>query len=151
MDRDAAKEVEMTDMTKDQLKEAHRALLSALHKCEKIDTAKLPVSQRTLLERRIDALQIALVLIDREADREPDSDDALRLSAFESVYEELSTSMTAVSAELEKLKASGREKTVRYKELFGQKLMNNYIKSLFERHGITFDNADFSESHRSRT
>ena len=46
--------------------EAHRALLSTLRKCEKIDTAKFPASQRTLLERRIAALQVALALIERE-------------------------------------------------------------------------------------
>jgi len=46
--------------------EAHRALLSTLHKCEKMDRAKLGKSQRTLLERRIAALGSALWLIERE-------------------------------------------------------------------------------------
>jgi len=126
----------MANDQRDQLHEAHRSLLSALQKCEKIDTAKLPAQQRTLLERRIDALRIALVLIEREAETEPDSHKALRLSAFEAAYEELSNSMTEIPAELAKLKAAGKEKTVRYKELFGQKLMNNYVIALFERHGI---------------
>lgn len=49
--------------TAEELTEAHRALLSTLNKCEKIDTAKLPQAQRTLLERRIAALKIALNLI----------------------------------------------------------------------------------------
>jgi len=62
-----------------------------------------------------------------------------RLEAFEAIYEELSDSITTIPAELEKLKADGKEKTVRYKELFGQKLMNNYIVALFERHGIKFN------------
>jgi hypothetical protein len=35
-----------------------RALLSTLHKCEKMDMEKLDKSQRTLLERRIAALKI---------------------------------------------------------------------------------------------
>ena len=56
----------MVDFSKTQLEEAHRALLSTLRKCEKIDAEKLPVSQRTLLERRIAALKVALALIERE-------------------------------------------------------------------------------------
>jgi len=123
----------MSDFTKDQLSEAHRALLSTLQKCEKIDENKLLASQRTLLERRISALKVALTLIEKEANN---SDS--RLSAFEAVYEELANSISTLPAELEKLKADGKEKTVRYKELFGQKLMNNYTVALFERHGISF-------------
>lgn len=53
----------MTDYTPEELSEAHRALLSTLKKCEKMDAAKLPQSQRTLLERRIAALKLALDLI----------------------------------------------------------------------------------------
>jgi hypothetical protein len=49
--------------TAEELTEAHRALLSTLKKCEKMDATKLPQSQRTLLERRIAALKIALDLI----------------------------------------------------------------------------------------
>ena len=51
---------------KDELSEARRALLSTLQKCEKIDAAKLGKSQRTLLERRIAALRLALTLIEKE-------------------------------------------------------------------------------------
>ena len=51
-----------------ELQEAHRALLSTLCKCEKIDSTKLGKSQQTLLERRIAALKIALVLIEKEQD-----------------------------------------------------------------------------------
>jgi len=64
-----------------------------------------------------------------------------RLATFEAVYEELADSITAIPTELEKLKAAGKEKTVRYKELFAQKLTNNYIIALFERYGITFQNS----------
>jgi len=56
----------MSDYSKMELDEAHRALLSTLQKCEKIDLAKQAASQRTLLERRIRALRIALVLIEKE-------------------------------------------------------------------------------------
>jgi hypothetical protein len=56
---------EMTFST-EELQEAHRALLSTLRKCEKIDSAKLGKSQQTLLERRIAALKVALALIEKE-------------------------------------------------------------------------------------
>jgi len=51
---------------KDELSEARRALLSTLRKCEKIDLDTQAKSQRTLLERRIAALNVALGLIDKE-------------------------------------------------------------------------------------
>ncbi len=56
----------MQDFTVEELSEAHRALLSTLHKCEKIDAMKLGKSQQTLLERRIAALKVALILIEKE-------------------------------------------------------------------------------------
>ncbi|MGL5541496.1 MAG: hypothetical protein ACRDBX_07710 [Erysipelotrichaceae bacterium] len=49
-----------------ELREAHRALLSTLQKCEKINLEKLGKSQQTLLIRRMAALRIALDLIERE-------------------------------------------------------------------------------------
>jgi type II secretory pathway component PulJ len=52
-----------------ELIEAHKALLSTLKKCEKINPDKFAASQRTLLERRIAALKIALNLIDKELAR----------------------------------------------------------------------------------
>jgi len=59
----------MQDFTVEELNEAHRALLSTLHKCEKIDAAKLGKSQQTLLIRRISALKVALTLIDKEVNK----------------------------------------------------------------------------------
>ena len=58
--------------TPEELKEAHRALLSTLNKCEKMEMEKLGKSQRTLLERRIAALKVALALIEREQGGKPD-------------------------------------------------------------------------------
>ena len=55
------------DFSKEELEEAHRALLSTLRKCEKMDANKLGTSQRTLLERRIAALKVALALIEKES------------------------------------------------------------------------------------
>lgn len=56
----------MTEFTSEELCEAHRALLSTLHKCQKMDATKLGKSQQTLLERRIAALKVALTLIEKE-------------------------------------------------------------------------------------
>jgi hypothetical protein len=64
------------------------------------------------------------------------SDILKRLTAFEDAYEDFATSQEAIPAELEKLKSAGKEKTVRYKEMFGHKLYNLQIAALFERHGI---------------
>lgn len=50
----------------EELLEAHRALLSTLRKCEKIDADKMGRSQKTLLRRRIDALRLAVSLIEKE-------------------------------------------------------------------------------------
>ena len=53
--------------TAGELSEARRSLLSAMMKCEVIlENNKLPQSQRTLTERRVAALKIALALIERE-------------------------------------------------------------------------------------
>lgn len=56
----------MTDFTREELSQAHRSLLSTLKKCEKIDPEKLGKSQKTLLERRIFALKVALKLIEEK-------------------------------------------------------------------------------------
>ncbi|MDR3050933.1 MAG: hypothetical protein LBU67_04355 [Oscillospiraceae bacterium] len=57
----------MSDFTIEELSEAHRSLLSTLHKCEKVlESEKLPQSQRTLTGRRVAALKVALTLIERE-------------------------------------------------------------------------------------
>jgi uncharacterized protein with PIN domain len=60
----------MPDFSSEALSEAHRALLSTLHKCEKIDIMKFGKSQQTLLERRIAALKIALALIEKEQNQQ---------------------------------------------------------------------------------
>jgi len=44
-------------------------LMSTLTKCEKINIGKLGKSQQTLLERRTDALKVALALIEKEQER----------------------------------------------------------------------------------
>jgi hypothetical protein len=57
----------MSNFTEYELKEAKKALTSTLHKCEKInDGKKLGKSQQTLLDRRIKAIRLALILIEKE-------------------------------------------------------------------------------------
>ncbi len=62
----------MAEFTAAELREAHRALLSTLKKCEKINPEKLPTAQQTLLRRRSAALKVALVLIEKEMEQHGD-------------------------------------------------------------------------------
>ena len=57
----------MNKYTKQELEEAFTALESTLHKCAKMqDSGKLQSSQKTLNDRRVNALRIALALIEKE-------------------------------------------------------------------------------------
>jgi hypothetical protein len=57
----------MNQYTKQELEEATVSLASTLHKCEKIqEGGKLQSSQKTLNDRRVNALRIALALIEKE-------------------------------------------------------------------------------------
>ena len=57
----------MNEYTKQELEEAKTALASTLHKCEKMqERGRLQSSQKTLNDRRVKALRIALTLIEKE-------------------------------------------------------------------------------------
>lgn len=57
----------MSEFTKQELEEAKAALESTLHKCVKIqEGGRLLSSQKTLNDRRVKALRIALALIEKE-------------------------------------------------------------------------------------
>jgi hypothetical protein len=57
----------MNEYTAQELEEAKASLASTLRKCEKIqDGGRLPSAQKTLNDRRVKALRIALALIERE-------------------------------------------------------------------------------------
>ncbi|MDL2218234.1 hypothetical protein LJC27_06205 [Christensenellaceae bacterium OttesenSCG-928-M15] len=57
----------MEEYSKEELQEALRAIVSTIHKCEKAQLKLQPgTSQHTLLVRRIKALRISEVLIERE-------------------------------------------------------------------------------------
>jgi len=62
-----------------------------------------------------------------------------RLAAYEDIYDDVAGGICGLPSALEALRVDGKEKTVRYKELLGQKLLYNYIAALYERHGIMFD------------
>jgi len=140
----------MHEYSFDELEAAYKALTSSFHKIEKaretLQNKKIPPkSQITLATRNLEALRLALSLVSDEMERIHMGDgfasdvDVQRFVAFERVYRELADSMVTLPVEMEKLKAEGKEKTVRYRELFGQKLMNNHIVALFEQQGILFD------------
>lgn len=57
----------MNKYSKQELDEAITALASTLHKCEKMqESGRLQSSQKTLNDRRVKALRIALELIEKE-------------------------------------------------------------------------------------
>ncbi|MDR1157018.1 MAG: hypothetical protein LBK75_01740 [Oscillospiraceae bacterium] len=57
----------VSQYTKSELEEAKASLASTLHKCEKIqEGGKLQSSQKTLNDRRVNALRVALALIEQE-------------------------------------------------------------------------------------
>lgn len=65
----------MSEYTKQELEEAKASLASTLRKCEKIqEGGKLHCSQKTLNDRRVNALRIALVLIEKEMLRYSEED-----------------------------------------------------------------------------
>jgi hypothetical protein len=55
-----------------------------------------------------------------------------RLAAFENLYFDLIKQQNEITAELEKLKAEDKQKTVKYRELFGKKLVNQNLIFIFE-------------------
>jgi hypothetical protein len=57
----------MNEYTEQELEEAKTSLTSTLHKCEKMQgSGRLQSSQKTLNDRRVRALRIALTLIEKE-------------------------------------------------------------------------------------
>lgn len=59
-----------------------------------------------------------------------------RLARFENAYEDVIAGQEAVLNELDRLREEGKTKTVRFRELLGNKMMNNMMISLFQRHGL---------------
>ena len=67
---------------------------------------------------------------------ELDEAAAARLAAFEDAYERLTARQGEISAKMEALKAQGKQKTAQFRELFGEKLMNQNTLALWETYGV---------------
>ncbi|OUN85849.1 hypothetical protein B5G06_01845 [Flavonifractor sp. An52] len=61
---------------------------------------------------------------------------AARLAAFENAYERLIARQSEIAAKMEALKAQGKQKTAQFRELFGEKLMNQNTLALWETYGV---------------
>ena len=59
-----------------------------------------------------------------------------RLAKFENLYEHLLARHNAIPAELEKLRLAGKNKTVTFKELLTEKMINDMILTQLERQGL---------------
>lgn len=59
-----------------------------------------------------------------------------RLSAFESMLEEIQSDYEFKTAEIAKLKAEGKEKTVTFKQYLADKLLYQRILAMYEKHGL---------------
>ena len=67
---------------------------------------------------------------------ELDEAAAARLAAFEDAYERLMARQGEIGAKMEALKAQGKQKTAQFRELFGEKLMNQNTLALWETYGV---------------
>ncbi|WP_209342444.1 hypothetical protein [Flavonifractor sp. AGMB03687] len=61
---------------------------------------------------------------------------AIRLAAFEDAYERLMARQQEIVTRMEALKAQGKQKTAQFRELFGEKLMNQNTLTLWETYGV---------------
>jgi hypothetical protein len=59
-----------------------------------------------------------------------------RLARFEDAVAELEADQGDVSLQLERMRGEGRSKTVRFRELMGRKLTNQFLLVLLSKHGI---------------
>lgn len=65
------------------------------------------------------------------------SGDAVeRLANFENFYEDLVASQERISKELTALRSEGKEKSVKFRELLGNKLMNTNMLVLMKQYGL---------------
>jgi hypothetical protein len=59
-----------------------------------------------------------------------------RLEKYESLYKEIEKEQESIAEQMAKLKSEGKEKTLKYRELFTKKLQNVYVLSLFQSRGL---------------
>jgi len=59
-----------------------------------------------------------------------------RLARFENAHADLLARQERIQRELDRLRDEGKQKTVRFRELLGQKMINNTLIELLEQHGV---------------
>lgn len=59
-----------------------------------------------------------------------------KLARFENAYDYVSTRQAELIRRMEELKAAGKQKSVQFRELLGEKLMNQNMLILWETYGI---------------
>ena len=67
-------------------------------------------------------------------------DNKSRLEAFEKMLEEIQKSYASANEKMIKLKAEGKEKTVTFRQLMGDKMMYKNMLSMYKIYGLTDDN-----------
>lgn len=60
-----------------------------------------------------------------------------RLEAFENMLEAVKTEYTGILAEMEKLKADGKVKTVTYQQMLSRKMIYQNMLSFYQIYGLT--------------
>lgn len=66
-----------------------------------------------------------------------DTETALwRLAKYEDLHEDLERGQEEIVLQLAQLRAAGKEKTARYRELLARKLQNAYVFALFQARGL---------------
>ena len=59
-----------------------------------------------------------------------------KLAKFENAFDDLILKQIKISEELEKLRAEGKTKSVKFKQLLAEKMTNNNILILFKTYGL---------------
>lgn len=65
-----------------------------------------------------------------------------KLGRYENLYEVITKQQEDITKQLETLKNEGKEKTARFRELLGNKMMNNHIMGLIK---IYVETKDFTK------
>ena len=60
-----------------------------------------------------------------------------RLVGLEDAYEELQSGLALLEAQMEPLRAAGKQKSARFRELMGERLLLRRMLELLERHGLS--------------
>ena len=68
--------------------------------------------------------------------KEDPMNDTRRLEAFESMLQWIQGDLERTQAQMEQLKAAGKERSATYRQLMGNKLNDQTLLSLYERYGL---------------